>query len=311
MNILRSSLLLLLLLAAAPLHAAYKPENVQLPKNSADKEALKQCVQTIKALPRATREAIFADQLGLCYMLNGEPAYDSRRWVRNKALYIGSDGKEHDFYQAVNQIGGHSWQRNVDIIEDLGRDNVFHSFTGDITKIISRTAAWHLKNMPPVLREAWLAEAGGLLFLPSGDKAYTGSTAKLELDSGTTVSFKGYDENAAFAASSGEVYLRANDSRLASDWHLWEERFNAVTLCAQLVGPKDVLSRFSKDLSTLRKVRAKLLADSEATASLESKLSEVKHVETREKKEYNDAPDRQGGSSHTLMGDTTLENQSM
>lgn len=277
------------------------------------KEQLRSVVMAVKSLPKFTREAMFAERMGLCYMQNGETAYDSNHWIRGDAYFIGSDGKEHDFWKEVNAYGTSNWQGMLDRISPLGVQTVFNAFAAEITKIIHKNAAFHMKTIPAPLRDAWLAQMGGLLFLPDGSSAYTGKDALLTHDYGIRVRYDAYDENeAAFADSQGNVYLRHNDEKLTPTWHIWENRFNTLSLCAQHVGIKEIVGQYNKEMAALRKARSKALADKSLAKNLRARIAEVQESGLTEPDktkatiitEHGADPDAK--PTHTLMGDTVI-----
>lgn len=83
------------------------PTEVKKLRENYEKRKKKHCAAAVKlkSWPQRAREAWLVERLDLTYMPDGSSPKDSRGWTTWGARYIGSDGKEYDWWQSSYYIG--------------------------------------------------------------------------------------------------------------------------------------------------------------------------------------------------------------
>lgn len=272
MRAIKCSLIWLITLTLT-LRAEYKPTvNVE----DYPKEHIRKGVAMLKALPVLGRECCIAEKMGLLFSASGESGYTGNMQtnesehtnyyeVKKDGLFIGSNGKAYRFYDEMHA----AWDKktmgksNKDIWRDAkqaigatGEDAIFSSFAKDVTKLAQQTAKYHLKALPAKVRDAWLAQYGGLLYMPDGANAYNGERSYRRYG---TVSVKQqlvvheFKSDALFTDSKGE---ELNVSEVMSELAKTTKVRGALehaTWCASLVGEDDILCLFPKEMKAMRK----------------------------------------------------------
>ena len=261
----------LLVWVCGALHAAYEP-NV----NPSDypKDEVRKGLQAMKSLPKIAREAIIAEKLALLFLTSGEGAYGDEhlagehgtKWfdVKSQAKFMSSSGKLTDYHQVLNEVrkkklqgteGWDVWVHAKQGICAVGEEVIFSSYVADVTKMVQQTAKRHLNSVPQILRDAWLAEWGGLLFMPDGSSAY--DSPKPTKKYGT---FSAKKEFAMVCRKPGAQFIDSKGEQKDAD-AVWKEHVKNVRnekilfsacWCAGLIGAEDILSLFPKEVKAMK-----------------------------------------------------------
>ena len=87
----------------------------------------------LMAWPKGAREAFLAERLWLCYMPDGSSGYDSRMWVQKGGRFIGSDGKECDFWENSNLMSNRDeWVRVSLLYDRESPDDVLEDLRAEV-----------------------------------------------------------------------------------------------------------------------------------------------------------------------------------
>lgn len=272
MHTIKTSLTLITLLACI-VKAEYAPD-----VNVADypKEEIKKGVLALKALPITGKECCIAEKMGLVFSPSGGSGYTGSEQtntvehtkyyeVKGDTLYIGSNGKVYNFSKEMHAawdkktLGKNNkdaWIEAKQAIGATGEDAIFAAFAKDVTKLAQQTAKYHLKNLPTKVRDAWLAQYGGMLYMPDGSDAYNGERTYRRYG---TVSVKQvvvvreHKSDALFTDSKGEQ-MNADEvwSNLAKTDKI-RGTLEHITWCASLVGADEILLLFPKEVKAMRK----------------------------------------------------------
>lgn len=274
----------------ATLQAAYDPE---VDIKTFPREEVKKGVTTLRAMTQLGRQACIAERMGLLFSpvessaYQGDPQYHETEKVRflnvrERSQFVSSTGRLCDFHNEMHGLwekksagkttGKELWTRAKQAIGRVGDEPLFISFAPEITKMAQQTAKYHLKNMPQLLREAWLAQMGGLLYMEDGSSAYGADRTITRYGTiGLQQTFVTCSPKvgAMFTDSQGKSHelsevLQKNETVKRNAW-AWDH----ATWCACLVGVNDILSLFSKEVKQLTKQR-----ESNAPAAPEGETAE-------------------------------------
>lgn len=250
--------------------ASKKPQQ-DAPQSKPKKPEVSRCVSALSAMPRQMREAYLAERMGLCFMPTGSAAYD-KSWiittreglrVRNYpahsgARYVGSKGKEFDFYESIDKKSGKASERLKKLATEAIRglyssdeDAIIDAFSKDITEMTIRTAKDRLYTMPAPLRAAFLAEEGELIFMPDGSDPYTGNKGRTKVSGcDRELEWREYHEDAHFIDPSGKELSMKDDIPKHLRKHM--DTWLLTKWCSQLAGKKAVLDIFADDVAAMR-----------------------------------------------------------
>lgn len=262
-----------LLFITCTMRAEYKP-NINLDDYS--KDDIKQGITAIKALPVMGRECCIAEKMGLLFSPSGESGYTGEMKtmasehtkyyeVKKDALFIGTNGKVYNFYDEMHaawnkkSLGKDNkdvWREAKQGIGTTGEDAIFSTVAKEVTKLAQQTAKYHLKKLPIKVRDAWLAQYGGMLYMTDGTDAYNGERTYRRYG---TISVKQpvvtreHKRDALFTTSKGEE-LNVNEvwDTLAKTAKV-RGTLEHITWCASLVGVEDILLLFPKEVKAMRK----------------------------------------------------------
>ena len=237
--------------------AEYKGPDSSLITGSLKKELAK-LVSQLKKLPKNTREAFFSEELGLPYMPTGSSAVHSSQYYGTStgrgAIYIGTSGRERDWTSDFKAVPWSKWEACKTQCRTLGREAVLGAFSKEVTRLIHATMKAYLRDMPSVLKDAWLSEKLGLLYGRDGKNPY-----------GREVSFTGKSgiQVTCIDTNSRDAYYidsQGNEHNLHEVWvsfeRLWRQRWRDLYMCAYLVGDEEALGLFTKDIEALKAARA-------------------------------------------------------
>lgn len=232
-------------------------------------------ITALHSLPRTLREAYFAERLGFCFLPNGGDAYredwliTTREGMRiqhyptdERARFVDSKGKEFNLSEKLNKK---NYKQNADSLRKLATDamrgiyssagdQVLKAFEKEIAEMALQTAKNRMSTFPPLLRSALLAETGKLLFLPDGDRVYTGKMHEWKIRSCQRVAkWPQYDANAHFIATDGKEYKMEDVMRQFRA--KYEQRILLCKWCILLAGRGNVLACFANEVETMKKLR--------------------------------------------------------
>lgn len=237
--------------------AEYKGADTSLITGSLKKELAK-LVSQLKKLPKNTREAFFAEELGLPYMPTGASAVHSSQYYGTStdrgAIYISTSGRERDWTSDFKAVPWSKWEACKLQCRSLGREAVLGSFSKEVTRLIHATMKAYMKAMPPVLKDAWLSEKTGLLYGRDGKNPY-GEDVTIFSRSGVRATCRDVNSKYAYFTDS-----QGNEHNLYAVWvsleRQWRQRWRDLHLCAYLVGDDEALGLFSKDIEALKASRS-------------------------------------------------------
>ena len=245
-----------IMLAPESAWAAYKGGDATLLKGKR-KQKLKETTAALRSLPRFTREAFFSEMLGLSFKIDGSQAIEASSQghssTKRGAHFVGSDGKERDWFSDFGAVDGDRWENVKALVNEVDVPVALSSFSRDITKLLNRTAKYLLDTMPPVLRDTWLAETGGLLFLRNGKSAYTGQKKIDRSEAGYDVPHPEVVKGALFIDSEGNE--RKLHQVLGEYWDQWGRRYNILHTCVFLTGKREILELCPKEMAAMSKFR--------------------------------------------------------
>lgn len=142
--------------------------------------------KTLKHLPRMTREAAAAAVLGLAFMPDGAPAYESNNLVKPDAHFMGSDGVEHNFREAGQQIDSQVWDDLLADMRAVSAEKAVAAFAGDIAIMRSlydrrikdgagvnaESLTEFLRQLPQSVRQALIAKYYEFVYKADGRPAF-------------------------------------------------------------------------------------------------------------------------------------------
>lgn len=271
-NLIRRGLYIIVLLMCSGVaaHAEYAPE---VHVDEYPKDEVQKGVKALRALSSLWRDSYIAEAMGLLFMQN-DTAYESEikthsdgyRYYRVKegALFVSGAGQVYDIRKDIfngsairesakkKKQSVENWKTARLAMQMVGDETILSFFTRDVARIVQQTAKYHLKLMPAKLREEMLAELANLCYMPDGSSARSG---KLSWPRCGTINFHQKVESwelksgASFMDSQGkEQEVEAVRKRFT--WSVPNEEL--VRWCVSLVGEKDILDLFSKDVKSMR-----------------------------------------------------------
>lgn len=251
-------------------HAEYAP-NVHV--EDYPKDEVQKGVRALRALTSLGRDSFIAEVLGLMFTKDGT-AYDWEAkshpdgyryyWAKDGALFVAGTGRVYDRRKDVfegnatkesakmKKASQENWKIARQVMHEVGEETILSFFSRDVTRIVQQTAKYHLKKLPTKLREEILAELAGLCYMPDGSSARGEKLAWTRhgtLNLTQKVETWELKSGACFMDSQGKEQkideVRKRYSRNATNEEL-------IRWCANLLGEKDILSMFAKDVKTLR-----------------------------------------------------------
>lgn len=250
-----------------PLHAAFKGGDTSIIKGK-QKQKLKAAVSAVKSMPRIAREAFYAEMLGLSYKPDGSEAIKASSQGNSSTYrgsrFVGTDGKEHDWISEYSTTSSDKWEKAKALCKEVEVNTALAAFSSDITKMIRRTAKSLLDSMPTELRDCWLSEVGGLMYMPEGTAAYTGKDHVDRSEAGYDVPHPAIAHGALFTDTKGEehdVYklLGVHEKK-------WLRRYNVLHTCAMQVGKEEILNLYPEEMKIMSKHHMKRTGDADPDA---------------------------------------------
>lgn len=237
------------------------------------KEEVQKGVRALRALPALWRDSFIAEMMGLLFLPN-DAAYEPglkqhpdgypQYWIREGALLVSGTGRVYNHSKDVLEGGAvresakarkqntENWKTARLAMQVVGEETIFSFVARDVARVVQQTAKYHLKKMPAKLREELLAELAGLCYVPGGGSARSGKLAWARLG---TVSFNQKVES--WELKSGALFMDSQGRE--QDISALRKRFagsaaseELIRWCASLVGEKDILSLFPKEVKALR-----------------------------------------------------------
>lgn len=262
--------IVLLMCTGVVARAEYAPE---VHVDDYPKDEVQKGVKALRAMPSLWRDSYIAEVMGLLFLPNNT-AYDPEIkthmdgyrycWVKEGALFVSGTGRVYDIRKDVFKgsatresakmikLNSENWKTARLAMQMVGDETILSFFTREVARIVQQTAKYHLKSMPTKLREEMLAELANLCYMPDGSSA---RSAKLSWTRCGTINFHQKVESwelksgARFMDSQGKEQeveaVRKRFARSAPNEEL-------VRWCASLVGEKDILDLFSKEVKAMR-----------------------------------------------------------
>ena len=208
-------------------------------------------VAILKQMPADAREAWICEALGICFTPEGGKALDEQRKVKEGSLYIGSDGKTHDFWTSQRKATA-TWE-HLSKIARTAQDKKYAcgALSELVTQMLLHSIKYHMEKLPDLIRDIWLVETGGLYYMADGSRsAYPGRLYPLYMGNGFDVRYKMEDREARFRDSKGEEHSQ-NDRRpyMVTCDHSWR----ILKLCACMLGTDKAINVYPERLEILRK----------------------------------------------------------
>ena len=213
-------------------------------------------VTALSKMPSDTREAWLAECIGLCFMPDNSPILAPNKWTKQGALYIGSDGKEHKFWEERKK-GEAFWGPASRNATEGNKPLIVRSFSAQVRQMVQQMLRYHYARLSEFMREAWLAEIGGCIYMPDGTSGsiYTRLTYEIISPTGYKTATRSYlHPKAKFRDSKGAehnltertTYWRKGNTSDTVSWDI-------MHTCAGLLGTKEVEALFANELTLLRK----------------------------------------------------------
>lgn len=254
-------------LMPGPLHAAFKGGDTSIIKGK-QKQKLKAAVSAVKSMPRIAREAFYAEMLGLSYKPDGAEAMKASSQGNSSTYrgsrFVGTDGKEHDWISEYSTTSSDKWEKAKALCKEVDVNTALAAFSGDITKMIHRTAKSLLDSMPVELRDCWLSEVGGLMYMKDGTPGYTGKDHVDRSEAGYDVPHPAIAHGALFTDTKGEE--RDIYKLLGVHEKKWLRRYNVLHACAMLVGKEEILNLYADEMKLMSRFHRKRTADADPDA---------------------------------------------
>lgn len=207
-------------------------------------------VKILKRLPAETREAWLCETLELVYMEDNSNALKGDGHARQGALYMGSDGKSHDFQAAITKGGDKLAALNGCLSAGADKMSIVRAFPALVEKLCLRIAKRHLDSLSAYRREAWLAEVCGLYHSPNGTRSAYGEVRTLKTGGLFPVSYISIDSNSGvFCDTSGKVHSVSEDDGM---WNSIQSRWITLYICYNLIGGDKIADLFRSTVSSLR-----------------------------------------------------------
>lgn len=249
------------------LHAAYNPKLMEV--TSEFKNQVKLVVRELKSLPKIARQCIAAEDLGLLYTPSGQTPYEFIKkdagwyWASKNALYIGLDGKPRSLTRDKESCKL-NWPKLREKVKDTGIDFVLTPFSKEVTRLVCTNAKYHLKSMPPTLRDYFLAKESKLLYMADGSDPYMGEQTFIS-ENKMKIPYTKVNSQALFVDAEGKTHSVEEIKKYQEEWG---QRLKLVQACCFLVGSQDILKLFENEVKALKSqpsaAEAKEKGDSEA-----------------------------------------------
>ena len=209
-------------------------------------------VAILKQIPVQARTAWIAEHLGMCFMDDNSKAVDSQNWVRGGAKYIGTDGQPHDFWTSQRKASNRWNEMNSGVKTQDDLVKVLSAFPEQVEQMTLQAAKAHLQALPELMRDAWLCELGGLLYIPGNSRsAYTNGINTLRNDGGFTFGYRAADSGrGCFRDTKGIEHKLSERNEY---WNTCSKRWNILQLCAALIGPNMAVEALPEVMAELRK----------------------------------------------------------
>ena len=239
-------------------------------------------VNALRSLPRQMREAYLAERMGLCFMSNGEPAYDDKWCISTReglrvrhyspksgAHFIASNGKEYGLHESYDKKA-----TNKQMLERLKKqatetvrglfgadgDAILDACSKEIAEMAALTAKNRLSMMPAELRMAFLAEHLELMYLPGGKNAYTAGLGKWKvLGCGREAEWKRIDKQSRYMDASGKENIA--DQIISKYWAKYGSSWTLCKWCTILAGTKPLTEFFGSEVDAMRKYREEVTVE--------------------------------------------------
>lgn len=265
-------------------HAEYKPAI-----NSEDfpKEVVREGQDALKSLPFMVRDTLIAEHLGMLFTDSWDAGYwtEGPGWgqPRYGCRFVDRTGKMQLFFHTRDQAYGKGKmaernRKSVEIaktnMKQVADDVILMGISKDVTRVVLQTAKFHLRGMPSKLRDAELAYWGDMLYTSEGESGYTGETKSEGHIWGAHnvkqgMSWKEERADALFTDSKGrELSFREVRSQLRTKKSDYASKI--VRWCANLVGAKDILAMFPKEVKAMRAAYEKKVKTSPEQAAEET-----------------------------------------
>lgn len=238
---------------------------------------------SLRKLPRVTREAALAEMSMLLFMPDGSDAYSSKmgsdtvevrqgskvmgktrvpyRYVTQGAQFIGTDGQLYDYYAAQRSVGSSAhkkdaWKQAKLYIYRAGKDAVSSRFQDELKEMEVQRGIYFLNQMSPELRAALFAEVLGLLFLEDGSDAFTGKILYSTI-CGERVPYRAYRSGAMFVDAQGQErsidQVRKAENDRGKAWRTW---WPGVKLNIHHAGQEAIFAPFRKEIRAMEEYAA-------------------------------------------------------
>lgn len=129
----------------------YKPKTAAATDKSSDAQVVKPntaAAARLRSWPQRAREAWIVERQQLTFMPDGSNTLDHRGWTRGGAHYIGTDGKEYDWWQSSYcQQDRNEWGRPGNLMEKEG-DSVWV----DLQEEVDLLKKMYMEHAPTVVR---------------------------------------------------------------------------------------------------------------------------------------------------------------
>ena len=133
--------------------APYKPKTAVATDKSSEAQGPKPNTATAAILrerPQRAKEAWIVERLKLLYMPDGSYPRDHRNWTRGGARYIGSDGKEYDWWQSSYCQGNRDeWGRPEHLMSEKGEENTVWV---DLQEEVDQLKKMYMEHAPTFVR---------------------------------------------------------------------------------------------------------------------------------------------------------------
>ena len=221
------------------------------PKSSATANKLKEALAN---LPKESQEAFLSEQLGMCFMADGSNALSSKR-AKSGAIYIGSDGEEHNVSSDLSKASSSDLSKARDTFRSANKSQIISAFRPELIAMAHETAPVLLRAMPDMMRDAWLSETAELCYASGDNKPYTGKIGAVRTETGVEVRFKSLNlKYARFVDAKG---VEHKPSERDAQWAKWGKRWTILHFCAQVGGNEDIFKAMPLELDALRRAHSK------------------------------------------------------
>ena len=207
-------------------------------------------VKILKRLPAETREAWLCETLELVYMEDNSNALNGNGHARQGALYMGRDGKSHDFQAAITKGGDKLATLNACLSAGADKMTIVRAFPAVVEKLCLRIAKRHLDSLSAYRREAWLAEVCGLYHTPDGTRSAYGEVRTLKTCALFPVHYISIDSNSGvFCDTDGKVHSVSEDDGM---WNSIQSRWISLYICYNLIGGEKIADLYRSTVESLR-----------------------------------------------------------